>query len=291
MPLFVKARSFLRNLFATRRVEVDLNEEVHSHLEMLTEENIRAGMPPNEARRAARIELGGIEQVKEQVREQRIGNWLQSVLSDCRYGLRQLRKNPGFTATAILTLTLGIGANAVIFSLVSTILLRPLPIRHPEQVFAIHQGRQNDPSYSQSMSYPNYKDIRDRNQVLSGMAVYRFDPMSLSHNGNNERVWGYLVSENYFDLLGVRPLLGRTFVPEEGSAPNAHPVVVLSYRCWLRRFGADPAIVGHPVSINGRSFTAVGVAPPEFTGTESVFTPEFWVPSMMQEWIELLNIE
>ncbi len=287
MPLFVKARSFLRNLFAARRLEADLNEEVHSHLEMLTEENIRAGMPPNEAHRAARIELGGIEQVKEQVREQRIGNWLHSVLADCRYGLRQLRKNPGFTATAILTLTLGIGANAVIFSLVSTILLRPLPIRHPGQVFAIHQGRQNDPSYSQSMSYPNYKDIRDRNQVLSGMAVYRFDPMSLSHNGNNERVWGYLVSENYFDLLGVRPLLGRTFVPEEGSAPIAYPVVVLSYRCWLRRFGGDPAIVGHPVSINGRSFTAVGVAPPEFTGTESVFTPEFWVPSMMQEWIEL----
>jgi len=105
---------------------------------------------------------------------------------------------------ALLSLGLGIGGNAVIFSLISTILLRPLPISHPEQVFAIHQGKEKDASYSQSMSYPNYKDIRDRNAVLSGMAVYRFDPMSLSHNGSNERVWGYLVSGNYFDVLGVQ---------------------------------------------------------------------------------------
>jgi hypothetical protein len=260
MPSFVKIRSLLRNFFWTRRVDADLDEEVHSHLDMLTEENIRTGMPSDEAQRTARIELGGIEQVKEQVREQRLGNWLHSVFADCRYAIRQFRKNPGFTTVAVLTLALGIGANAVIFSLISTILLRPLPINHPEQMFAIHQGKQNDPSYSQSMSYPNYKDIRDRNQVLSSMAVYRFDPMSLSHNGNNERVWGYLVSGNYFDVLGVRPFLGRTFLPEEDRTPNARSVVVLSYSCWQRRFGGDRGIVGGPVVINSRSFTAVGVA-------------------------------
>jgi len=126
MPLFVKVRRFLQNLFSSRRLEGDLDEEVHSHLELLTEDNIRAGMPPNKAQRAARIELGGIEQVKEQVREERIGNWLHSVISDCRYGARQLRKNPGFTVVAVLTLALGIGANATIFQLLDAVRLRTL---------------------------------------------------------------------------------------------------------------------------------------------------------------------
>src|SRR2546429_6074819 len=127
MPLFVKARSFLRNLFSARRVEVDLDQEVHAHLELLTEENMRAGMPRKEAQRAARIELGGIEQVKEQVREERLGNWLHSVISDCRYGIRQLRKNPSFTAVAVMTLALGIGANTAMFSMVDGVVLQPLP--------------------------------------------------------------------------------------------------------------------------------------------------------------------
>src|SRR5438132_11520016 len=127
MPLFVKARSFLRNLLLSRRVELDLDQEVHAHLEMLTEENIRAGVPPQEAQRAARIELGGIEQVKEQVREERLGNWLRSVLSDCRYGIRQLRKNPGATAVMVFTLGFAIGATTPILSVVYGVLLRPLP--------------------------------------------------------------------------------------------------------------------------------------------------------------------
>src|SRR5258708_12980922 len=169
MPLFVKGRSFLRNLFLPRRVEVDLDQEVQSHLEMLTEENIRAGMPPKEAQRVARMELGGIEQVKEQVREERIGNWLHSVMSDCRFGVRQLRKNPGFTAVAILTLALGIGANTAVFSVVESVLLRPLPFQDSERLFAIW-ANQKGQAHKTSLSMPEFEDYKDQSHSFEYMA-------------------------------------------------------------------------------------------------------------------------
>jgi macrolide transport system ATP-binding/permease protein len=289
MGWLTNIRMRLRALLHSEDVHREIAEEWQFHIDRRTEENVRRGLSPEEARKSAEQHFGNSGYLKDASWDQRGGGFFEILAQDLRYGARQLVRSPGFTFVALISLALGIGANAVIFSLVSTCLLRPLPITHPERVFAIYQGKRNDPSYSQSMSYPNYKDLRDRNQVLSAMAVYRFAPMNLSHNGANERVWGYLVSENYFDLLGVRPFLGRTFLPEEGGAPNAHPVAVISYGCWQRRFASDPAIVGIPIMINGHSFSAVGVAPPNFTGTESVFTPEFWIPSMMQEWIESSN--
>jgi hypothetical protein len=153
MPFFVKARTYLTNLFWSRAVEADLDQEVQSHLAMLVEEKIRAGMRPDEAQRAAQIELGGIEQVKEQVREQRLGNWLQSVVSDCRFALRQLRKSPGFTIVAILTLALGIGANTAIFSLIDTILLRSLPVRDPNALVVFKWTAHNSPKTDGYSSY------------------------------------------------------------------------------------------------------------------------------------------
>jgi macrolide transport system ATP-binding/permease protein len=281
-----KLRMRVRALRRGQEVHREIAEEWQFHMELRTEENIRRGMTPQEARRSAELHFGNAGHIKDASWDVRGGGIMETFWQDVRFGFRQLRRSPGFTFVALLSLGLGIAGNAVIFSLISTILLRPLPISHPEQVFAIHQGKEKDASYSQSISYPNYKDIRDRNAVLSGMAVYRFDPMSLSHNGSNERVWGYLVSGNYFDVLGVHAFLGRTFTVDEDRTPNSHPVAMLSYGCWQRRFGSEPGVVGSSIQINGHNFTAIGVAPPGFTGTESVFTPEFWVPSMMQEWIE-----
>jgi predicted permease len=277
----------LRALRRTEDVHREIAEEWQFHLEQRTEENIRRGMSPEEARRQAVRHFGNSGYIKDLSWDERGGGIMETIWQDLRFGYRQLRKSPGFTGVALLSLALGIGANAMIFSLISTILLRPLPITQPERVFAVHQIKQRNLSAMQSMSYPNYKDIRDRNEVLSGLAVYRFAPMSVSHNGSNERMWGYLVSGNYFEVLGVNAFLGRTFTPEEDRGVDAHPVVVVSYGCWQRRFGADPKVVGSSILVNGHGFTLIGVAKPEFSGTESLFKPEFWVPSMMQPWIEL----
>jgi macrolide transport system ATP-binding/permease protein len=286
MGWVTKAGMRLRGLWHGEDVHREMAEEWEFHVDLRTQENIRRGMTPQEARRSAERSFGNSGYVKDLSWDVRGGGLLEVLWQDLRFGARQLRGNPGFTFVAVVSLALGIGANAAIFSLISTFLLRPLPIAHPEEIFSISQGKEKDPAYSQSMSYPNYRDVRDRNQALAGMAVFRFAPMSLSHNGNNERVWGYLVSGNYFDLLGVQARLGRTFRADEDSTPNGHPVLVMSYGCWQRRFGGDPGIVGGTIKINGHDFTAIGVAPRDFAGTESVFTPEFWVPSMMQEWTE-----
>lgn len=267
-------------------VHREIAEEWQFHLEQRTEENMRRGMSPEEARRQAVQHFGNSGYIKDLSWDERGGGIMETIWQDLRFGYRQLRKSPGFTAVALLWLALGIGANAMIFSLISTILLRPLPITRPEQVFAVHQIKQRNLSAMQTMSYLNYKDVRDRNEELSGLAVYRFAPMSMSHNGSSERMWGYLVSGNYFEVLGVEAFLGRTFTPEEDRGVDAHPVVVVSYGCWQRRFGGDPKVVGSSILVNGHGFTLIGVAKPEFSGTESLFKPEFWVPSMMQPWIE-----
>ncbi|HVG29687.1 MAG TPA: ABC transporter permease [Pyrinomonadaceae bacterium] len=205
---------------------------------------------------------------------------------DLRYGFRRLLQTPGFTLVAVLSLALGIGANTAIFSLVDTVLLRPLPVRAPDQLVTIYGTLHKGADYT-IQSHLNFKDYRDRSgDVLAGVLGYRFAAMSLSHGGANERVWGYLVSGNYFDVLGVRPALGRGFLPEEDQTPGSHPVAVLSYGCWQSRFGGDPSIVGRAASINNQQFTVVGVAPKGFIGTEIAYSPEIFVPFMMAKQIE-----
>jgi predicted permease len=209
---------------------------------------------------------------------------VETLFKDIRHGIRGLFKRPGFALIAIATLALGIGANTAIFSLVNTVLLQPLPVDHPEQIVSVALRGKND-SMS-AFSYPNYVDFRDHNEALSGLLVYRFAPLSFSHDGNNERLWGYEVSGNYFDVLGVHAIKGRTFAPEEDQGKLAHPVVVLSHGAWQRRFAGDPNIVGREILLNNHSFKIVGVAPEGFKGTELIFTPDVWVPLSMLEWVE-----
>jgi macrolide transport system ATP-binding/permease protein len=205
---------------------------------------------------------------------------MQTLLQDLRYGSRQLLKRPGFTFLAIISMALGIGANTAIFSLVDTVLLRPLPVRNASELQELYGTLHNGADIT-IQSYLDYKDYRERNQVFSGLIAYRIVVASLSHNGNNERVWGTVVSGNYFDVLGIRPMLGRAFLPEEDQTPNSHPVAVLSYACWQKRFAADPSIVGRTVSFNNVAFTVIGIAPKGFIGTEVAYAPEMWVPMMM----------
>lgn len=209
---------------------------------------------------------------------------METLFQDLRFGFRRLLKSPGFTFAALISLALGVGANAAIFSLVSTVMLRPLPVPEPENVISVSVTGKNDAMLA--FSYPNYMDYRDRNDVFSGLLVYRISPMSLSREGNNERIWGYMVSGNYFDVLGVQAVEGRTFLPEEDRTRNSHPVAVISHTCWQSRFGADPQIVGKEILINGNKFNVVGVAPEGFKGTEFIYTPEVWVPIMMVDRIE-----
>jgi putative ABC transport system permease protein len=273
MPLFVKARSFLRNLFSSGGVEADLDEEVHSHLEMLVEENIRAGMAPKEAQRAARIELGGIEQVKEQVREKRIGNWIHSVISDCRYGLRQLRKNPSFTAVAILTLALGIGANTALFSVVNSILLRPLPFSDSGQIvmlFAMDSRNQRN-----FVSFPDYADWQTQSSEFEQICAIVPQSVNLTKQGEPKRVIGGFVSANFFSMLGVAPGVGRDFRPGEDRAGVAG-VAIVSYGLWQGTFGGDAALIGKTLVLNDAPFTVVGIMPRDFHFPWS--EAQVWIP-------------
>ncbi len=209
---------------------------------------------------------------------------MQTLWRDLRYGARMLLKKPGFTLIAALTLSLGVGANTAAFSLLNAFLFRPLPCASPERLAGYYIGKEE----GNGLSYPYYRDVRDRNDVFSGFLAFRFATANLSGGagGRNEYLWGYLVSGNYFDTLGVRAARGKVLTEADDRAPGAHPVVVLSHGCWQKRFGGDAAIVGKNVLLNGHGFTVIGVTPAGFFGTERLITPEFFAPMMMQRQIE-----
>jgi predicted permease len=275
--LFIRLAGHIRK----DRQEREFAAEMESHLQMHIEDNLRAGMSAAEARREALMKLGGVEQTKEAYRERRGLPFLETLFQDLRFAIRMLAKNPGFTAVAILTLALGIGANTVVFSVVNALLLRPLPVEQPNELAFLENAR-----YGPSQSFPNYKDIRDRNRTFAGLLGYRIAPMELETAGRANRIWGYLATGNYFDVLGVKPALGRFFTQREDLNPGGSPFAVLSYSAWQSLFGADPGIAGKTIRINRSPYTVLGVAPPDFHGTELFYWPQVWVPMMMEPQIE-----
>ena len=232
--MITRIRSLARNLFWRRRVERDLDAEVRGYTSFIEEEKMSQGMNPNEAHRAARIEIGGSEQMKEEIRSARPGAWLEALWQDLRFGARMLRKNPGFTAVAVLTLALGIGANTAIFSVIRGVLLQSLPFRDPSRIVLIRGTVAGQPTGS--VSFPDYLDARKQTHSLENLAAYSTAEFILNGSDRSERIYGEMVSETYFPVLGVSPVIGRTFLSSENQVPGANPVVVIGFGLWQRLY-------------------------------------------------------
>jgi len=259
---------------------------MESHLASLTEENIRAGMTPEEARRQARLAFGGVEAIREDYRYQEGLPFVENLLLDARYAFRVLRKSPAFTIVALVTLMLGIGANLVVFGVLNAILLDPLNVSDPESLYQIRH-KQWMIGRLLTTSYPAFEDFRERNTTFSGMAgIYGYSHAALSWRNAVMKVHGDEVTGNYFDLLGVEPALGRFFHEADEHGPDSAPYVVLSDALWRSAFHADRGVVGTTVELNKHPFTVIGVAPARFHGMERFVWPDYWMPMANEGQVE-----
>ncbi|MGA8073265.1 MAG: ABC transporter permease, partial [Candidatus Acidiferrales bacterium] len=260
----------------------DLDEEIRAHVELMAEEKMAKGMKPDEARRESRMEAGGIEQVKENVRSNRAGAWLDVLAQDVRFGIRVLIKNPGFTLVAVLALALGIGANTAMFSIVNSVLLRPLPYAQPERLVKLWTRFTNIglPDDQNWISAPEFRDITELNKSLSDLAAFTNVNFNITTSGTANRVLGAQVSPGFFAILGVNAERGRVFAKEEGEKGH-DTVLLLSHGLWERRFGADPGITGKQIIANGQSFTVVGVLPAgfDYPNQSEMWSPLSFAPS------------
>lgn len=277
----------LLGLFRKGRLESDMDDELDFHLQMQIDANLRQGMTAEEARSAALRHLGGVTQVKETYRETHALPVIEVLWHDLRFGIRMLRRSPGFSILAILCLTLGIGATTAVFSWIEGILLRPFPaVPHQERIMAIagtNRGVAGLPGSSVDVSWPDFLDFQKSCTLFDAFIVDRITGTSLALGDKAERVTASIVSANYFDAVGVHPMLGRGFQPAENFGRNAHPVTVISYQMWKERFHGDPAIVGKTQMLNGMPHEIIGVAPQGFYGTFVGWAMQFWVPTSMQE--------
>jgi predicted permease len=260
-----------------RQVDQDFDQELEVHLDLLAEESVRRGMSPEEAKRAARIRLGGPTQLKETNRELHSLPAIETFLQDTRYAFRMLRKNPGFTAVAVLTLALGIGANTAIFSVVYAVLLKPLPYTNSDQLFTAFQANTQQRIAETGCSYPNFEEWRAQNHVFSELAGIVAHQLTLTGRGEPSVVNTSVVTPELFALLDVKPLTGRIFFPQDGKQ-GAPPVVLVSEDLWRGRFGADPKIIGTSINLDQRPFTVIGIVPAAFRTPLFNTKQEVWIP-------------
>ena len=258
----------LRALLFRRQVEEDLQDELQFHLEMQAQKNPDSA----EAQRQARVRFGSLDRVAEEMRDARGISTIEIFLKDVRFALRLLRKSPGFTAVAVITLALCIGANAVVFGIMNALILRPLNLSRVESLYGIDRNGWG------FLSYPNYIDVRDRNRSFESLAAYAPAYVAVDVDGSPSPTWAFGVSGNYFDALGIQPYLGRVLHPSDEQGPNSAPYIVLTYAYWQSHFHSDRGVIGQVVQLNKHPFTVIGVTPPQFRGTLLFFVPTFFLP-------------
>lgn len=281
MRFLASIRSLASALFQPSRINREMEDELRSHIQHRADDLERSGLPRAEAERQARIEFGGYERFKEECREALGSHFGETLLQDARFAFRMMRKNPGFTVVAILTLAIGIAANAVVFSVLNALVLRPLELPRAQDLYMVEYGKHH---YMQS--YPDYVDLRDRSRGFEGAVAFAISAVGLDNGQGSSRAWLYEASGNYFDVLGIQPYLGRFFHGSDERGPGSAPYVVLSNAYWQNHYQGDPGVVGRTILLNKYPFTVLGVAPPRFRGTALFFAADLWVPLVNQAQIE-----
>src|SRR5437660_2816368 len=290
MSLLRSLADGLRSLLRKERVEGELDEELRGFLEMAAQEKIKQGMNRKDALRVVRLERGNLEGTKEVVRSAGWESFVETLWQDLRFAARMLRKNPGSTAAVVIALALGIGLNTTVFSFVNALLLRPPEgVKAPEELREIwmHNPRDSGAQGYLPLTYPDYLYYRNHNQSFEGILAYDGDPHLVIWNrsGEGQTVLGQLVSGNFFSLLAVNAVLGRTISGEDDQPANPQPVIVLGYGFWRRHLGSDSTFLGKTLMLNGVNYNVIGVTPPRFTGLLVGFEPDFWAPTAMVEQI------
>ncbi len=286
MKLLDSLRFRIATLFRRSQMNAEMEEELRAHIQHRADDLERSGLSRADAERRARLEFGGHARFKEECKEAAGGAFVESLWQDLRFAARMLRKSPGFAAVAVVTLAVAIGANALVFGVMNALILRPLNVPEPQNLYEIERAG-NSTAFE---SYPDYLDLRDRNRSFDELAAFTIASAALDTGDNPAHAWLYELSGNYFDALRIQPYLGRFFHASDEHGPNSAPYIVLTYAYWHSHFQDDPGVVGRVVQLNKHPFTILGVAPSEFHGTLLFMSPDFFVPIVNQEQVDGVSL-